>query len=289
MADIICRRRVTIYDYSGYDTTLIPLVGERRYFDTILTGITQPCSVFGDGVNKVEDLPFLELIDIESNANISLEILRINRNKVIVKNIGGGGIVVNLGTVGVPVNFTLQAAGIKVWKFNGSDWEEYPSEFSTLTDVEITNDLTVGNDVDITNDLTVGGIITGEILNHDSGWLLNEMGGPGVGDWTNVHLGDDPTDPTDNLTHNLNAKLSELIVKVLISSDGTDANSLEIIYAVFEGGTERRLGITIYQIDANNIKVQTGVLGFRYNDDAGVGQLMDDEDWYYKIKIWKLG
>jgi len=30
------------------------------------------------------------------------------------------------------------------------------------------------------------------IKKYTTGWLLNELGGVGVGDWTNVHLGNDP-------------------------------------------------------------------------------------------------
>ncbi len=119
----------------------------------------------------------------------------------------------------------------------------------------------------------------------DSGWLLNEMGGPGVADWTNVHLGNDPTDPTDNLTHGLNAPLSDLLVKVLISTDGTDANSFEI--SNFNRGGS--LGLTIHAVDNNNIKIQSASSGLTYNNDAGTTVTIAAQDWSYKIKVWKLG
>ncbi len=59
---------------------------------------------------------------------------------------------------------------------------------------------------------------------YATGWINRS-------DWTNVHLGTDTTKDADsNLNHALSAPLSELIVKVFVSTDGTDANSFEIGY-----------------------------------------------------------
>jgi len=117
-----------------------------------------------------------------------------------------------------------------------------------------------------------------------TGWLLNEMGGAGVADWTNVHLGTDPTDPTDNLTHNMGRNLRELDVKVFISTDGTDANSFEIgDMQVLQG--VGYFGITISQVDINNIKIQTGAQGIIYFNDAGTEIRIDTENWYYNIVV----
>ena len=63
---------------------------------------------------------------------------------------------------------------------------------------------------------------------YNTGWLLNQIGGVGSPDWTNVHLGDDPSQDS-NVNHNLDAPLSDLLVKALISTDGTDNNSYEIM------------------------------------------------------------
>jgi len=117
----------------------------------------------------------------------------------------------------------------------------------------------------------------------DSGWLLNEMGGAGVADWATVHLGNDPTDSTDTLTHNLNAPLSDLLVKIFISTNGTDANSFEVPYV---GDTSKR-GYTIYQIDSNTLKIQTSSSNPSYVEDNG--DITALSNWYYKIKVWKLG
>ena len=149
------------------------------------------------------------------------------------------------------------------------------------------DELTILADLIVNGNFTVLGNTNLSLPSFDSGWLLNEMGGPGVADWTNVHLGNDPTDPTDNLTHNLDAPLSELIVKVLISTDGTDANSFEV-YAGNDNVADR--GYTIFEVDTNNIIIQTGAQGLSYPADAdGVTSGISANDWYYKIKVWKLG
>lgn len=120
----------------------------------------------------------------------------------------------------------------------------------------------------------------------DSGWLLNELGGVGTAEWRNVHLGNDPTDPTDNLTHSLDTNLSHLIPKVLISTDGTDNNSFEV--NLIQTANAEITGVTFFQIDTNNITIQTGSGGIRYIDNAGASQLLDIENWYYKIVVGRL-
>lgn len=138
---------------------------------------------------------------------------------------------------------------------------------------------------------TGNSLIVNQILSGiDTGWLLNELGGVGVADWTNVHLGTDPTDPTDNLTHNLNAPLSDLIVKVLISTDGTDNNSFTVDAGRDTNtGVALSSGITISQVDSNNILIQTGDAGIVALTAAGGSYFINTQNWYYKIKIWKLG
>ena len=114
---------------------------------------------------------------------------------------------------------------------------------------------------------------------YDTGWISRS-------DWTNVHLGSSTTKNADsNVTHNLNAPLSELLVKVFISTDGTDANSFEILPI---SDTAADFGATIFQVDLNNIKVQTNGNGPIYCNDAGTNVQIDTENWYYKIKVWRL-
>ncbi len=115
---------------------------------------------------------------------------------------------------------------------------------------------------------------------YDTGWINRS-------DWTNVHLGSSTTKNTDsNVTHNLNAPLCELLVKVFISTDGTDANSFEPRDADSNAGSR---GWTLYAVDNNTLKVQTGSAGIGFYDDSGNFTTIDTDDWYYKVKVWYLG
>lgn len=116
---------------------------------------------------------------------------------------------------------------------------------------------------------------------YDTGWINRS-------DWTNVHLGSDTTLNTDsNVTHNLNAPLSDLLVKLYISTDGTDANSFELMYYTDNSATQT--GYEVFAVDNNNVLVHTAVGGLRFIDAGGAGQILDAEDYYYKIKIYYLG
>lgn len=108
---------------------------------------------------------------------------------------------------------------------------------------------------------------------YDTGWIA-------CSDWTNQHLGDTVG---GNVAHNLQAPLSELAVKVLISTDGTDNNSFDVTYSDIY--TAANYGITIFAVDKNNIKVQTGQNGITYTNDSGQNITIDTESWYYKVKV----
>jgi len=140
MAEELCRIRHEIFDYATYKTD-IPLEGERRYFDTILTGITHPCSVLGDGSSQCDELPFSEIIKIETDININLEILKIEGNIVLIKNTNVSSITVNLGTAGVPINHTLEAGYIQMFIYNSDGWESITSQF---VEVYISDKLGIG-------------------------------------------------------------------------------------------------------------------------------------------------
>lgn len=116
---------------------------------------------------------------------------------------------------------------------------------------------------------------------YDTGWINRS-------DWTNVHLGSNTTKNADsNVTHNLNAPLSNLLVKVFISTDGVDTNSFEVHYG--NDNPAAMMGYIVYAVDNNNIKVQTGAGGISAITDAGAALNIDAEDWYYKVKVWYLG
>jgi len=122
------------------------------------------------------------------------------------------------------------------------------------------------------------------IQKYDTGWINRS-------DWTNVHMGSNTTKNADsNVTHNLDTDLSRLIVKVLISTDGTDVNSFEINTVVIDWASagDRPIGITVFYIDANNIILQTGANGIGYINNSGNAIIIDTEDWYYKIKVYRI-
>lgn len=135
-------------------------------------------------------------------------------------------------------------------------------------------------------DLAVSGDIfapSGKV--YDTGWINRS-------DWTNVHLGSTTTKDTDsNVVHSLNAPLSDLLVKVFISTDGTDANSMEVLTFSRDSDTStpQYTGYGVYQVDANTIKVQTGSRGVAVVADNGKESIIDSEDYYYKVKVWNLG
>ncbi len=120
-------------------------------------------------------------------------------------------------------------------------------------------------------------------LSYDTGWINRS-------DWTNVHMGTTTTLNTDsNVTHNLGAPLSDIFVKVLISPTGADSDSFEIKDAT-HSITLLATGFTVYAVDDDNVKVQTGQLGLAFVQDAGgsTANRIDTENWYYKIKVFKL-
>ena len=115
---------------------------------------------------------------------------------------------------------------------------------------------------------------------YDTGWINRT-------DWTNVHLGSDTTLNTDSyVNHNLNAPLSNLLVKLFVSTDGTDANSFEVLPG---NGATDTVGIVILAVDNNNVKVQTATNGIYVTVDAGSGLVIDTENYYYKVKVFYVG
>jgi len=124
--------------------------------------------------------------------------------------------------------------------------------------------------------VTVPRVYSG-IPKYDTGWINRNL-------WGNKHLGSSLTKNLDsNVTHNLNTPLSDLMVKLLVSPTGVDGDSFELIVGADDGW-----GVTVYYVDANNILVQTGANGIIYINATGGSAGIDTEDWYYKIKVYKL-
>ena len=107
--------------------------------------------------------------------------------------------------------------------------------------------------------------------NYSTGWVANS-------DWTNAEL---------TVTHNLTQNLSDLIVTFFVSSDGAEANAIDINYG--HNGVSNGIGFAYYAIDTASFKIQTGSNGILYLDDNGVVQLLDSESWHYKVSVYYLG
>lgn len=105
---------------------------------------------------------------------------------------------------------------------------------------------------------------------YTTGWVSNS-------DWTNVELA---------VTHNLTTVLSDLIVKFFISTDGTDANAFEVHPT--SNNSAGPFGYTVFQTDTDVIYIQTGTAGILYISDSGAQVGIDNESWYYKVKVYKL-
>lgn len=119
---------------------------------------------------------------------------------------------------------------------------------------------------------------------YDTGWVENLMNGGSTPEWRNVHLSSSGTGDA-NINHGFNCGLDKLYFKLLISTDGTDANSFDAIPINSGIGN---YGYTPYYIDDGNIKIQTGDGGIAYLNDSGSGIALTNEAYYYRIIVLKL-
>lgn len=120
--------------------------------------------------------------------------------------------------------------------------------------------------------------IPNPITSYSTGWVS-------CNDWTNQHLGDTVG---GDVTHSLNTHLSGLLVKVFISTDGTDATSYELLPLDTSRAGSYDTGLMIYEVDANNVKIQTGVNGINILDENGNQATIDTEAYYYQVVVYKL-
>ena len=76
----------------------------------------------------------------------------------------------------------------------------------------------------------------------------------------------------------------------MISPTGADSDSYEI-YAtnwVEATGSSPVYGYNVGNVDLNTIQVQTGLHGLVSIQGDGTVNVIDSEDWYYKIMVYKL-
>jgi hypothetical protein len=96
-----------------------------------------------------------------------------------------------------------------------------------------------------------------------------------------------------NVEHNMNKNISDLDVRLFVSTDGTDNNSFIIgNFAVFDGN-DTSIGQTHHQDDKNTFHMATGDGGITYMEgglsDPGSAKTITNDDWYYKIIISQTG
>lgn len=121
MAEEPKRARYLIYDYTT-NKTFTPRNGEIFYFSDVASFIKNTLSVVGDGTNQVQNLPFREIINIETSVDISLVPLRISGNILILQNTSTTGKNIDIGITGTPYYYNLQPHIAVMMKFNGTDW-----------------------------------------------------------------------------------------------------------------------------------------------------------------------
>ena len=110
----------------------------------------------------------------------------------------------------------------------------------------------------------------------DSGWLP-------CSDWTNRRLSTGVAKNVDgNVAHRLNASLSDMHVRVLISVNGTNAQGEENYTTDSQGGTND-FGLTWAEGDTSSFTIQTGTNGVLRLTGSGAPQAIDTEDWFYRI------
>lgn len=96
-----------------------------------------------------------------------------------------------------------------------------------------------------------------------------------ISDWTNVEL---------NAAHNMNIDMDKIHVRWIISSTSvgviTDAREINLGVQVEAAG---RYGGVLFETDADNVYIQTGAAGVFLLEDDGTGQIIDDENYSYKL------
>lgn len=106
---------------------------------------------------------------------------------------------------------------------------------------------------------------------YTTGWILATS-------WTSKTLGDSFN---GTVSHNFNKGITELDVKVFVSSAGSDATAYELI-----NNPQENYGITITQTSSNVLTITTGASGVTYVS-AGTVTVVPDS-WYYKVIVYKV-
>ena len=121
---------------------------------------------------------------------------------------------------------------------------------------------------------------------YDTGWVENLINS-GSPDWTGVQLSSSGTGST-SVNHGLNCGLDQIIIKLLVSTDGTDANSFELSVGDQRLSGTNTYGTTAHYVDANNIIIQTATNGIVFTNLTGARVFLDTDAYYYRIIVIRL-
>lgn len=146
---------------------------------------------------------------------------------------------------------------------------------------------------------TVGELITADsgatgIIQSDTGSAMQVKMVTGDGEFVNdeeivggtsgatadVDMTASTKNTDDNLFHDFATNSSDINVRYLISTDGTENNSFEPI--LMQSANTELTGVSFFQVDTDNIEIQTGSGGIRYIDSNGAPYLLDNEDYFFK-------
>ena len=95
-------------------------------------------------------------------------------------------------------------------------------------------------------------------------------------------------DDDSNICHNFGINLRDITLKFVVSTDGTENNSFQLMDMQYDNAvpSNNDYGFTFYQVDTNNVKIQTGSSGMVYVVDAGGGpNSLTNQNYYYNVII----
>jgi len=145
---------------------------------------------------------------------------------------------------------------------------------------------------------------TGKIIKFDDNldgtgtlYLINNTGGGVYTDGRTLTGGDSAAVTTinegggtnknqdQNVYHGMGIDSWRIKIRVLVSTDTSYNNSREILQICFDwaASSDKNFGITVFQIDDDNIKLQTGDAGIRMIIDDGTSDGWDTDNYYYEI------
>lgn len=181
---------------------------------------------------------------------------------------------------------------------NRSDWTDvqpgsvnvdYDNLSGTFQLGEVVTESVSGNTGIITNDtgstlilkeVTGGGTFTNNRLltGADSG-ATADVDETATGDTKNKN---------SNVTHNLDSNQSQLAMYFYVSSDGTDANSILIGTVDSVGSSGSDFGHTARFSSVNELQIATTTAGLIFVNAVGNAEIINTDDWYYKIVVRKV-